>query len=248
MGIDVGNSATPQLVDMDADGALDLVIGCQYATLKYFHNMGTSSAAFFSSTPDIDTLGQILLSQNGAYSGFSVPYIFKHNGKHQMITANMHGDIYFYENIDNNLSGTFDLIDTVVTGELGIRTSGFNLFVSGGDINNDSITDMLVGLSSGGVQVYYGSNSLIGIPENQERELIVCYPNPADQKLHVEVSTSTTNIDIYNLLGEKIAKNHPSDYSNREILIDVSELPEGIYIIVASDHKNIRRSKVVIQH
>jgi hypothetical protein len=248
MGIDVGNSATPQLVDLDNDGLLDLVVGKQRATFDYYHNDGTAAAASFSSAPTIDTLGHIFLAQNGILSGYSVPYIFSYGGHHQMLTANMHGDIYYYENIDNNLNGTFSLVDTIVNGELGIRTSGCNMFVSGGDINNDSLPDMIAGLFTGGIQIYYGSDSHIGIDEIGNAKLFSAYPNPADKELHVEVGDNTAGIDIYNILGEKITmKSHPL-ILNRSLQIDVSEFPDGIYVVVTSDGKTIRRSRVIIQH
>jgi hypothetical protein len=248
MGIDVGNNAIPQLVDMDYDGALDLVIGTQTAMLKYFHNNGSPVSASFPSSPTVDTLGKILLSQVGAYSGYSVPYVFAYAGKHQMLTANMYGDIYYYEDIDNNLTGTFTRIDTVVSGGLGSRDSGFNLFVSGGDINNDSLVDMVVGLYSGGAMIYYGSNSLIGIDENEIGKSLACYPNPADRELHVGISAGTSRIEIYNVLGERVTVRHGHDISNRDVLIDISAFPSGIYIVASTDSKIIRRAKVIIQH
>jgi len=249
MGIDVGNNATPQLVDMDNDGLLDLVIGKQTATFNYYHNNGSAASASFTSIPTIDTLGHIQLAQVGSFSGYSVPYVFSFSGRHQMLTANMHGDIFYYENIDNNLNGTFTRIDTIASGEFGIRSSGFNLYVSGGDINNDGLMDMLVGLYSGGVQIFYGSNTPISVPENERSEGIKCYPNPASSNLMVTNSKSAiTEVEIYNLLGELILTSRPDTGSKgHEVTIDVSRLPEGVYLVTASDGKTSNHSTVIIQ-
>uniref|UniRef100_UPI0034E04E55 FG-GAP-like repeat-containing protein n=1 Tax=Candidatus Thiodubiliella endoseptemdiera TaxID=2738886 RepID=UPI0034E04E55 len=42
-GIDVGYSSKPTLADIDGDGDLDLVVGEQNGTLKYYQNTGTTS-------------------------------------------------------------------------------------------------------------------------------------------------------------------------------------------------------------
>ncbi len=248
MGIDVGNNATPQLVDLDNDGLLDLVIGMHPGTFNYYHNNGSPANASISSTPTLDTLGEIQLAEGGFYNGYSVPYVFTFNGTHQMLTANMNGDIYYYDNIDNNLNGTFTRIDTVASGELGIRSVGLNLWVSGGDINNDGLMDMLVGLYSGGVQIYYGSNTHIGIVENENAKWFACYPNPTDKQLTVQIRDHISNIEFYNVLGEKMDVKQSKEISNQDVRIDVSEFPDGIYIIAASNGKSVQHSKVIIHH
>ena len=249
MGIDVGNNATPQLVDMDYDGVLDLVIGEQTATFNYYHNNGSATSAAFSSIPTIDTLGHIILTQPMSFSGYSVPYIFTFSSRHQMLTANMHGDIYYYENIDNNLNGTFSRIDTVASGEFGIRSIGFNLYISGGDINNDGLMDLLVGLYSGGIQIFYGSSVPISVSEPAISTALRCYPNPANDKLTIESKGfMIKSIDIFNLLGERVfTQNNESGLEGTDI-VDTRALPSGIYIVSVSDGKNRLHCKAVIQH
>ena len=262
MGIDVGNSSTPQLVDMDYDGLLDLVIGEQTATFNYYHNVGTAASPSFNPVPTRDTLGDIVLTEVGAFSGYSVPYIFTYNGHHQMLTANMHGDVYYYDNIDNNLNGTFTRIDTVASGEFGVRSIAFNIYISGGDINNDGNMDMVVGLYSGGVQIYYGSNVPIGVNDISNKSQISVYPNPASSQLAVgppkdgfawanswQFAKKTITINIQNVLGELVLKRTiNTTNSNNDIILDVTQFPQGMYVISYSDGINTSHSKVMIQH
>lgn len=46
-GIDVGYESAPALVDLDADGDLDAVVGADYGNLRTFENTGTSNAPAF---------------------------------------------------------------------------------------------------------------------------------------------------------------------------------------------------------
>ncbi|CAN5377918.1 hypothetical protein BH11BAC1_BH11BAC1_18130 [soil metagenome] len=249
MGIDVGNNATPQLVDLDNDGLLDLVIGKQTATFNYYHNNGTANNPAFPSVATIDTLGHILLALIGNFSGYSVPYIFTHNAHHQMLTANMHGDIYYYDNIDNNLNGTFTRLDTVASGEFGVRSNGFNIHVSGGDINHDGMMDMLVGLYGGGIQIYYGSNTPISVAEVETEGTFSCYPNPTSSQLTIAGRQMVIKtVEIYNVIGEIVwRKNQDVRVKNQEIKVDVSKFSPGMYIVVVSDEKTSQRGRVIVQ-
>ncbi|MCB1500149.1 MAG: VCBS repeat-containing protein [Bauldia sp.] len=47
-GVDLPNSAEPVLVDLDADGDLDLVVGTGNGSIQYFRNGGTAAAPAFS--------------------------------------------------------------------------------------------------------------------------------------------------------------------------------------------------------
>jgi hypothetical protein len=66
----------------------------------------------------------------------------------------MQGDIFLYGNINGNLSGNFTLLDTIFHKTGGSRY-GYNISVSGGDLNNDTLTDMVVGYYGGGLQIFY---------------------------------------------------------------------------------------------
>ncbi len=68
---------------------------------------------------------------------------------------------------------------------------------------------------------------------------IKIFPNPAINKLNVQISKDNINgiCEIYNPIGQKI---HQSKITNTETQINISKLTKGIYLIVYSNNNNIR--------
>jgi Secretion system C-terminal sorting domain len=56
------------------------------------------------------------------------------------------------------------------------------------------------------------------------------YPNPANDNLNITTSSSIDSIEIYNALGQIVAK---ENYSSKEVSIHVSNLSKGFYILSA---------------
>jgi hypothetical protein len=70
-GLDVGKFSSPALVDLDADGDLDLVSGDDYSHLRYFANTGTRfSPAFVERTGAANPLAGFLTESSGATPAF----------------------------------------------------------------------------------------------------------------------------------------------------------------------------------
>lgn len=76
----------------------------------------------------------------------------------------------------------------------------------------------------------------IGINNNSEANMEV-FPNPASTTLNVYVDELNTNLEIYNLLGEKVYESKLTNYENS---IDISSLTKGAYIVKTNNTvKNI---------
>ena len=152
-GIDVGNAASPQLIDLNRDSLLDLVIGKRNGTFSYYENTGTSSAPLF--TLITDSLGKITTKSVNGSTGDSNPFIIDDNGNYKLFTGSNEGWIYEIDSIDGNLNGTFRILDNRF---LDIWEGGLS-FISLANVTNDSNLEMIVGNYSGGIAFYQGIDS-----------------------------------------------------------------------------------------
>jgi hypothetical protein len=161
-------------------------MGQKIGFLQYYENVGTVNFPFFSSTATVAHLGNVDLRSNGVNDGFSSAYVFDQNGDYKMVTASMNGKVYLFGNIDGNINGTFTLLDSLVNYEMGNRY-GYNINVSGGDIDGDTLTDLVFGLYAGGVQIYCQDFS-IGISSADHSFSADIYPNPSNSQFVVKYS------------------------------------------------------------
>ena len=245
MGLDAGNASYPQLVDLNRDGKLDIVMGQKIGFIQYYENVGTVNVPFFAVTPTVSHLGNIDLRTNGVNDGFSSAYIFDQNNDYKMATASMNGKVYLFGNIDGNLNGTFTLLDSIVDHEMGSRY-GYNITVSGGDIDGDTLTDLVFGIYSGGVQIYCQDfqNGVHSLPETGSAEV---YPNPSIAQFVVKYTGS-----------DRIAMAKLFDGSGRLVMQErvldgygvftTSGLESGMYFLRVETHSGNIIRKVIVSN
>jgi hypothetical protein len=90
------------------------------------------------------------------------------------------------------------------------------------------------------------SSNLIDI-ENLLKSTIIVYPIPASNKISVETNNQTTaEIILFNSLGQHVKSNHTKN--GNLIVIDVSELSNGIYFLKISSGDGYINRKIVVQH
>ena len=246
--IDVGNYATPQLIDADRDGDLDLIIGEQWGNLNYYKNIGTSTAPSYSfvttSFGGVDVL-------NWNFTGYSVPFMYDDAGSYKMIVGSeasrtlgtKTGWLWYFDSIDVNLSGNFHLVDSLYQN----IWEGLQMTVNGKDITGDGRIDLVIGNYSGGVAFYIGDTLTTGIADPESSSGydfdFTIYPNPTSGKIEVRSEKSEVkSIEIFNVFGELVYSiNHPFTQS----LIDLSQAPNGVYLCkVRGD--NFRKTKKVV--
>lgn len=249
MSIDVGKYSTPQIYDLNNDGLNDLIIGEQNGYINLYKNIGSTSSAFFDAAPTNDTLGCIEIHRPSFVDGYTVPFFYDSLGSKRLLVANENGLIYSYDSIDANISGCFHLKGFAFDNSESDRLK-FNITVSGGDLNGDGLTDLVIGQSTGGVEVRYQSNSGIGISEPVKiKPSFTLSPNPANEKLNLRffnlVSLQNSAIKIYDIAGKIVFK---STVRSIESQIDISSLHDGIYMMQLISGENSVSRKFIVSH
>ena len=114
-GIDVGSYATPFLYDVNDDGDNDLVIGNEAGVIHYYSNDGGSNLSFTLESQDF---GGINTSSIFSTSGYSVPFLFRDNGKTVLMVGTYDRGILQYDSIDNVLNKPSSIVGTFGTGTI----------------------------------------------------------------------------------------------------------------------------------
>lgn len=234
-GIDVGNSAAPELADLDRDGDLDLLIGHSTGRVKYYENIGNASAYDFSLVTD--TLGGIDMSSPFYFLGFATPTAIDQNGSWELYVGGAPGNVHRFTQIENNLTGTFLNVDTLLNGvqRVGRPAPAVN------DLNNDGYADLVLGNYSGGVQLYMGIDSTdISVPEIAVSNNWVVYPNPSNGSFSIGNLTpeSIANVLVIDVHGRVV---YQTDTPNGRV--ELPALPGGFYLvqIVQENKREIHR-------
>lgn len=225
--IDVGQNASPQLVDVDRDGVLDLVIGERNGNTNYFRNSGTTTTPSFSDVATSETFGLIDARTPGRIEGNASPRLVDVGGHYRLYMGNEIGELWVYDNIDNNLTGAFNRVanrlDSVFVGE--------ESHVATADLNGDGLLEVLVGNKRGGINIY-GTSTTISVPVTELPTLEVqVFPNPTRQTWTVEwqgAAQQTATVNIYNTLGQQV---HTTEWTTgtTQLTLDASTLPAGSY-------------------
>lgn len=243
-GIDVGASAFPQLFDISKNGLLDLIIGSSNGKIAHYRNVGTLSAPLFNLSTSF--LGNIDVRTYGSLSGFSTPHVFIDSGVTKMLVGSEYGNIFLYDNIDGNISGIYNKVDTnVFKINEGARCAPFFE-----DITNDGKPDLFLGNYAGGIAFFNSINTnIVGLTDFKNSISVNVYPNPTHDKLNILFNKNTIEnitISILDVLGNEIYK---TKSFNQVIQIDVSQYADGIYFLsIYDDQKqNFYNTKIVIQ-
>lgn len=273
MKIDVGISAVPQIIDLDGDQVLDLAIGTGAGIINYFKNKGTKTAPQFDSLPTIDTLGKIfindyywyyILDLNGQIidsvktyntTGFAAPYFadLDLDGSTELLVGSEGGKVWLFNNIDNNLNGTFTEIDTFVydygTQDFGGIDFGSRAVPAAVKLSDSTKSKpvILLGNFRGGLNflnaVRDSTGTRIGVREIVEELAVNVYPNPTTGQINIHRSLQQYNgslvLRIHDMLGREVyygtLESGVADYS-----LNINAQKAGVYYLHLSDDSKYR--------
>lgn len=243
--INIGKFSTPQLTDLNEDGLLDLIIGEKAGNINYYKNIGNTNIPNFQLITD--TLGGVNVKiPEESNFGYSIPCFFKNKtNEWNLFVASESGNINYYNNITNNLSGKFTLKESKLSNIYeGIRTG-----ICVGELTNDNYMDIIIGNYNGGLSFYKGKKpELIFINENKEI-LLNCkvFPNPTKDYITLNIeSTNEINYKVQILdLNGSILIEIPINKSIERM--DLSDLKNGVYFLqIKSNNGHIFKVKKII--
>ena len=243
-GIDVGQSAKPQVVDVNKDGLYDLLIGERSGTVNYFENSGTAEAAIFSENPTVEEFGGVDVMP-ACCTGYSAPFLTTDSlGSAILYVGSEQGKLYLFNDIDGNLDGKFTTVDS-------LYMHAINLSIHGADINNDGYLELVTGAFSGGISLLKkGDPPSLSIDENGNLvDFVNIFPNPANQFVTIKSNRPDhwlKSVTIFNLAGQAILT-HSVEGNDQKIYVDVSELRKGIYILKIHIEDSVISKKIVIE-
>lgn len=249
--IDVGDFAVPQLVDMDKDGKVDLIIGGRNGKLAYYHNTGVGTV-----TPQFDSTSLFFGEVNVSHIGYSLtyahPFLFTDKGITKLLVGSQDGYLHLYDNIDGNLNGKFNLVDsTYLKIKQGTRSAP-----ALADLNNDGYLDLVIGNYEGGVSFYMGASTINGMHDDHLIHFnFESFPNPANTYITFKINQEQNKLyllEIYNIMGQFMGAHI---VSNNLLQLDTEPMPQGMYVCkmfeVGNDHTKktgALTKRIIIQH
>ncbi len=240
--IDVGQNSTPQLIDVDRDGDLDLIIGELRGNINYYENTGTPAAAVFSNTATSETFGFIDAKLPGYLEGNSAPFLFDIAGEYHFFVGNEVGELWHYNNVDGNIMGAF----TRVNSTLDSLDEGEESIVTIANINDDEALEILIGNKRGGLSLY-SEFLLSGIHSlSSAKNSLSLFPNPGAAFINIvfeKAVNSEASIIISNLQGQIVKQKNSWIDQNTEL--DIFRLPPGIYILTVETAKGTFTKKMI---
>lgn len=145
----------PQHIDIDANGTVDLMVGCVFPNAEkdnfmFYSNVGTNTHPFYQ----LNTKNFLPMIDAGSRSTVAAADLDR-DGDLDLCIASAGGTVNIYRNDGTKISPVFSAEPTssmLLPGE-------FNLSVTAGHMTNDSLPDLLIGTFEHGLKVFQNTAS-----------------------------------------------------------------------------------------
>lgn len=248
--IDVGGNAGPFLYDIDEDLDLDLFLGNLKGQIAFYENTGTATNFNFRLITRSYGFIQALDEYGGRNDGNTKPIVldYDYDNEPELLVGTYLGPVEVYENLAQALTDTLPVSTTLFGYDFGsFSAPAAAVLDSTGDYT------FVVGVARGGLKLF---NSLpdelpmavVSAADDLLSELnISFYPNPARQKIRVEVTEvkeKDISLRIINILGQYISA-HKLLAGQNDIPLD--HLSPGIYLLRFETEGHSITRKLIIE-
>jgi hypothetical protein len=238
--IDVGNNAAPQIIDVDRDGKNDLLIGERSGVLNFYKNNSSGTNLLFNLQSS--NFGGVNVAGLNSITGYSSPLLVDNGNGYELLVGSESGLIYHYQNIDNNLTGTFTLVDSMFNDIYEPK----RVTVSMADYNLDGKKDLMLGNGAGGIRGYLGqiSNS---VSENKTADLFFeVSPNPVKSEsllvLKFKSPINNANLELTDVVGNIVLS---TLISEQYYQVDLSKINSGTYLLSVKKDGRVFSKKII---
>lgn len=223
VNVDLGQSATPTLVDLNQDGLLDLIAGEKSGNVNFFKNVGSVNLPSWSLVTD--SLAGAQASSYLGLDGYSVPALIPGDGNTwNLFLGCEKGWINHYQ-FQGNSPTQGQLMDEQW---LDIREGDRSSLVFG-DFSGEGSLDFIMGHSGGGLAFYTTDTVTISVSEWGPEKDWKVYPNPGDNQLTVgPLGPNEGLIKIWDIQGRIIFE---ANASQEWETISSSSWSPGLYWI-----------------
>jgi hypothetical protein len=258
-----GTFASPQFIDLNKDGKLDIVLGRRNGTLAYYENKGSADSAAFTADPSIDSIGGINISEVALspgqppfyFPGYSAPHVcdLDKDGNYEILVGAQSGRVHLFRNFDASATRKCEEI-TKIYRDFSNAANGDYVFGARsvpftGDLDGDGTNELLIGNTRGGIQMYQpiisGVISSLPVYSSQQTEMLL-YPNPNNGRFMLKFNqyVKDASYAVYSLTGAELYSGYLNGYEQQ---ID-TPLEKGLYIIqIQLEKSQVISKKIVVE-
>jgi hypothetical protein len=263
--IDVGDASAPYFYDVDENGTIDLLCGTYRGPIHYYKNLSSAGAVMqlendsFGNVLVNELIKQAILTADGfkdtlvySFFAFSKPTIgsFK-DGEKALLVGGNEGKLRVF-GLDEDHTSTFkempDYMATHIGKDAFTQDWGENIYTAAGDLNNDGITDVIIGTNRGGITYMQGEDKALDLKSVSSSKFTTesfgLFPNPAQDAFYVVLTTNKTfTYQIIDLSGREIAQ---GEANNRTAIPLGKDIANGSYIVKVFTAEKVLTQRLMV--
>lgn len=249
MEINIGQQSTPQIIDLNRDGLMDLIIGENKGNVNYFQNIGSPTEPQFNKDetqfPNARFLGNVDSRVPGFGDGFSAPFFIEQNGRYHLLVGGVAGNVEWYDNVEGNFYDNFSLRNEFIGG---IDIGGLAKPALA-DLDSDGRLEIVVGTARGGLTIFqtdFENTPVVSTNDHLADFKLQIYPNPAKEETFVnweDRDVQSLDLRLLNITGQIIRAWKKVTANSR---LDLNHVPSGVYFLEFKSVRGFTTRKLVI--